>query len=124
MIIEKPFDDCLFIKGITGYCVRPDGTVWSCRNTFGMVWVKRSTKPKPDGYVRIKLDGEGMGKEFYVHRLIASAFIGDIPDGHVVNHKNCDKSDNRVENLEIISRGDNVRHAMASGLHRNCRFKR
>lgn len=46
----------------------------------------------------------------YVHRLVAEAFIGPLPEGLVVNHKNHNKLDNRLENLEFISRSDNTSH--------------
>ena len=54
------------------------------------------------------LSNNGKTKKFYVHRLVANAFL-DKPDGIdlVVNHKNHNTSDNRVENLEWIPRADN-----------------
>lgn len=47
----------------------------------------------------------------YVHRLVATAFISDIPSGMTVNHRNGDKTDNRLENLEIVTYSDNMKHA-------------
>jgi len=52
----------------------------------------------------------GRGQTDSVHRVVAETFIGDIPDGYVVNHKSLDKSDNRVENLEIVTRSENSKH--------------
>ena len=46
----------------------------------------------------------------YVHRLVAEAFLGELSDDVVVNHKNHDKLDNRLENLELVSRGHNAEH--------------
>ncbi|MCD6674843.1 MAG: NUMOD4 motif-containing HNH endonuclease [Burkholderiaceae bacterium] len=63
------------------------------------------------GYVRIKLSHNGTAFPRKIYRLVAEAFIGPIPNGMTVNHKNGDKGNNRVENLEIVSRADNVRHA-------------
>lgn len=47
-----------------------------------------------------------------VHRLIAETFIGPPPfEGATVNHKDYDKANNRMENLEWISQSDNVKHS-------------
>ena len=48
----------------------------------------------------------------FVHRLVATAFISDIPEGMVINHKNGIKTDNRVENLEIVTQKENVIHSI------------
>lgn len=70
----------------------------------------------PAGYRRLVLidDGERLGVA--VHALVAGAFLGDRPDGLTVDHINGVKTDNRVENLRYLSRGDNKRAASALGL--------
>lgn len=68
-----------------------------------------------DGYKAVKL-GRTHG-EHLVHRLVATAFIGDCPAGWTVNHKNGDKLDNRPHNLEYLTFSDNTKHAHATGLH-------
>jgi hypothetical protein len=52
-----------------------------------------------------------------VHSLVAIAFIGPRPMGYEVNHINGIKSDNRPENLEYVTREENMAHAIAMGLH-------
>lgn len=60
-------------------------------------------------YRRVCLSKENKRVNHLVHRLVAQAFIG-ISDGLVVNHINGDKFDNRLENLEVVSRAENERH--------------
>ena len=47
-----------------------------------------------------------------VHRLVAEAFLGSPPDGYEVNHINSVKDDNRIENLEYVTRSQNLLHAV------------
>jgi len=49
------------------------------------------------------------GKIEYVHRLIGETFLGDV-DGLEINHKNLDKHDNNISNLEIVTRKENHEH--------------
>ncbi len=79
----------------------------------------RKTKPadtlkcnvKQSGYVRVSLHREGVISEFAVHRLVMAAFVGPLPPGHDVNHKNGEKADNRVENLEYLTKSENQLHS-------------
>jgi len=43
-----------------------------------------------------------------IHRIIYEKFIGPIPEGYHVNHKNWLRDDNRIENLEAITREQNI----------------
>lgn len=61
-------------------------------------------------YVKISLGRKG--PRCYVHRLVADAFCGPQPSvKHEVNHRNGDTRDNRAENLEWVTRGENNLHA-------------
>lgn len=68
------------------------------------------------GYKSVSLWKAGKGRTHLVHRLVAEAFLGPVPKYCEVNHKNGDKTDNRVENLEYVTRPHNIQHAMATGL--------
>ena len=71
-------------------------------------------KPYVDrqGYYWVQIQREGRRKRFAVHRLVAKAFLGAPPTSkHQVNHKNGDKLDNRVENLEWCTPQENTVHA-------------
>lgn len=74
-------------------------------------------KPKMNGqYFGWMLTFNGYRKVHYVHELVALAFIGPRPTRAQINHKNLDKFDNRVENLEYLSHADNGRHAASLGV--------
>lgn len=75
--------------------------------------ILRGTLSK-DGYVNVTVSR----KRFFLHRLVASTFIGK-GCGLEVNHKNGNKLDNRIENLEYLSHLDNIRHAVSTGLIKN-----
>lgn len=85
------------------------------------IWKSRIMKPKcsvharrHDGRLTLWKDGEH--KDHLVARLVAAAWLGPPADGMTVNHINGDYMDNRPENLEWISNGDNVRHGFNTGL--------
>src|SRR4051794_33797732 len=67
------------------------------------------------GYLRVCPVRDGRGHTRYIHRLVTEAFLGPIPPGYEVNHKNCDKSDNRAVNLEYVTRAANMRHGHLNG---------
>lgn len=64
------------------------------------------------GYSMLFLSN-GNFKEFvYVHRLLALTFLGDpVGNRNHVNHKNGIKTDNRLENLEWVTRSENIQHS-------------
>ena len=69
------------------------------------------------GYLMVTLNKNGFAERYYVHRLVAAAFLGEPPfNGAVVNHLSGDKSDNRPANLEWTNHAGNARHARATGL--------
>lgn len=53
---------------------------------------------------------------FYVHRLVAEAFLQHPHGSDYVNHKNGDKLDNRATNLEWCTHAENMQHAETTGL--------
>lgn len=58
----------------------------------------------------------GLMKCFTVHNLVCKSFIGPRPKGKEVNHIDGDKNNNRLSNLEYISRAENIRHAVNMNL--------
>jgi len=77
------------------------------------------SKPNPAGYLRVSLNKDGHGKREYVHRLVAQLFIGDCPENYQVNHKDGNKLNNHVDNLEYVTMSQNIKHAFQTGLTQN-----
>ena len=69
----------------------------------------------PNGYPIVVLSHNGITKTRTVHRLIANAFYGDH-EGFVVDHIDGDKTNNKLENLEFCTSGENNRRAYEKGL--------
>ena len=88
----------MMIKDIAGYeglyKVTSEGDVYSVKR-------KKNLKPQrdKDGYYCVNLyDGSGKQKRFFIHRLVALAFIPNPEGKPTVNHLNECKTDNRLEN--------------------------
>src|ERR1700722_7072894 len=63
------------------------------------------------GYRRVTLWQDGKPEKFMVHVLVIVHFVGVAPDGKEVNHKNGNRADNRLENLEYVTKSQNQIHA-------------
>ena len=70
---------------------------------------------KTNGYLQAHLCRDGKTKWFHVHRLVADAFIPKIDGCTIINHKDNDRQNNNVENLEWTTQKDNIQHAMKQG---------
>lgn len=70
-------------------------------------------------YAQINLRKNGKYKKFLLHRLVAWVFIPNPDNLPEVNHKNCNKRDNRSDNLEWATRLTNAQHANRNGRYGN-----
>lgn len=68
-------------------------------------------KNHPGGYKTVTLSKESKYHQWLVHRLVCAAFLGPAPQGITVNHKNDDRADNRLENLEYATYAEQEYHA-------------
>ena len=60
------------------------------------------------GYLMIGLHSNGTRFRLYVHRLVMESFVGVCPDGYEVNHIDHNRRNNRVENLEYVTKSQNT----------------
>lgn len=82
------------IKNWPGYFITQDGQVWSEKS-------KRFLKFKDvNGYNKAQLYNKGIRKYFFVHRLVAEAYIPNPNNLPFINHKDQNRKNNTVENLE------------------------
>ena len=101
------------IPGFPDYQASDLGRIRSRKS--GTWKVLRPTPHSKTGYLAVspRVDGRYLTRS--VHRLIAATFLGKA-SGRDVNHINGNKQDNRLRNIEYLSRGDNHRHAYRTGL--------
>ena len=58
-------------------------------------------------------------KQERTHRLVAEAFLGEVRDGFEVNHKDGNKANNELSNLEWCTRAENTKHGHRTKLINN-----
>lgn len=90
------------------------------RSTYGGYYLKEGRILKQNdngqGYLQVQLCHNGVNKTERVHRLVALTFIENPHKLPKVNHKDCNKRNNAVANLEWCTQSENVEHASKSGL--------
>lgn len=92
------------VDGFPGYRVGDDGSVWSFKAGR---WKRLKVFYDTNGYSRIQLYRDGVGKQMAVHRLVKLTFHGPCPDGMEAAHENGNSRDPRLSNLTWKTRKDN-----------------
>lgn len=69
-----------------------------------------------NGYIRVALSKDNTPKHMDIHRLIAQAFIPNPENKPEINHKDGNKENNSIQNLEWCTRKENMSHAKKMGL--------
>ena len=64
------------------------------------------------GYVAVSLCRNGVYARRSVHRLMWEAFVGPIPGRLEINHKDLNRVNNRLDNLELVTHQQNIQHAI------------
>lgn len=71
-----------------------------CQEFNGVLYYEK----KGQGYYQSKIDSS------YLHRAVWQYHNGEIPEGFAVHHKDHNKANNRIENLELLSHSDHSKH--------------
>lgn len=106
MNFDFKFMEGKVLDNFSNYIIRENGTIYSKRTNKVM-----SATKVHNGYCVVTLTSDdNVKKRYYIHRLIAKAFIPNPNNLPEVNHKNEDKSDNSVSNLEWCDRKYNMNY--------------
>ena len=92
------------IKNYTDYYIDEYGVVYS---TLKGDLTTRKSSINSGGYAYLPLCKGGKFVHKYIHRLVYETFIGEIPEGMVINHIDGDKLNNKLDNLECVTQRKN-----------------
>lgn len=97
------------VRSLDRYIIKPQP-----RNGVPTRYFKRgrviALHPCRNEYINIVLKVNGGKKNCMVHRLVAKAFVSGYFEGADVNHKDCNRQNNRADNLEWMTRRDNLKY--------------
>lgn len=109
------------------YMVSNQGRIKSIPRTTTKGGLMRTYVNKRNGYCYVCLSKNGIAKQKRVHKLVAQAFLGFREDGFnaelVIDHLDGDKTNNKVENLDICTQKENDRRARLRIKQRTCGVK-
>lgn len=97
---------------LNNYTIHDNGDVF---NNKGRKLKTRVTKL---GYVQTWLTSNYKTKFVFIHRLVAYKYLGNPGEGYEINHKDGNKLNNHISNLEWVTRQTNITHAWDSGLYK------
>ena len=96
------------VPGFHDYLVSNMGRVFSLKASKLLV-----PDYKRNDYANYVLFSNGKNAHILGHRMVYEAFRGSIPEGLEVNHKDENKHNNRLDNLELVTRSENIKYGTA-----------
>lgn len=100
--------------------VDDEGCVWRhamvVRGAVKRIPRRRAENVGHKGYLRVTMHTPGEGlSQIMAHRLVWEVANGTIPEGMQINHKDLNKQNNRLSNLELVTGAENIQHSYANG---------
>ena len=93
------------MDGFPNYIITKFGNVYNINRKRYLVSSKNCT-----GYMGLGLSNDKKRTNFNIHRLVGLLYIDNPNDLPEVNHIDFDKTNNKIENLEWVSKSDNIKH--------------
>ena len=102
------------INDYENYYITEEGQVYNAKKG-------KYLKPSVDnlGYLQVTLSKPGKTRPFRIHRLVALHYLEPVEGKTFVNHKDGNKKNNKISNLEWCNNSENMLHAYANGLYIN-----
>ena len=99
------------VRSVERTIVRSDGVKTTIKSKM------KALSNDKDGYVVVSLSKNGRDKKAHVHRLVAEEFVDGQFEGAEVNHIDCDRSNNKYNNLEWVTHKENVKYSIHNKNH-------
>lgn len=118
MSTPASWDEAVEVKRYEGfYKIGKDGTVFSLCKAGVPVYIRKPLIDQRSGYKELIFSKLGKQKIFYVHRLVAEAYIPNPENKRYVNHIDGNILNNNSSNLEWVTAKENYHHAVKTGLY-------
>ena len=115
---EKVVEEKIITVNDVNYIISSDGHVYSTHNSAKSYYHQEiKQRPNEDGYMIITTGKTGHRRTASVHRMVAEAFIPNPYNLPEVNHIDCDRTNNCIENLEWCTHTDNIYYSIKMGNH-------
>lgn len=90
-------------KSYPGYKISTAGEVFSKKRNRLL-----TISDHGNGYKKVTLSKDGKSEYPFLHRLVYETFVGPIPHGMQINHKDENKNNNCLSNLELLTQNENM----------------
>ncbi len=101
------------LKDFPGYAVSDSGQIYS---KLSGAWRKYKSSANAAGYGRLTLKQGGKYIHRFTHRVVCEYFDPNWSPNLQVNHKDGNKMNNKISNLEMVTAKQNIQHALQTGL--------